>query len=423
MGKNATVEVSHAERAVLVFVNPNAEDDEYVEEELRELSRTAGLNLVGEFRQRRSRPSASTYLGSGKTEELYAFVQDAEAEVTVIDDELTPIQQRNLEKLLTNKVIDRPQLILDIFAQRAHTSEGILQVELAQLTYMLPRITSVYTRFERQQGGIGVRGPGETKLEADRRVLRDRISVLKEQLEHVRTQRAHQRASRRKYPYPFGAIVGYTSAGKSTLLNALAGSDVYADAKLFATLDPTTRRVDLPEGYSAFFTDTVGFIRELPTTLIAAFRATLEEVVEADFLIHVVDVSNPQWELQRDTVLETLRQLGAGAKPIITVLNKADLITDQYSLRELVARYPKSVYVSARLQQGMNYLFDLVIETARSLLVQVNVVIPYADSDIVSKCYEYGRIESVEYLEEGIALRAEVVEEMAGRLLQYPARA
>jgi GTP-binding protein HflX len=258
-------------------------------------------------------------------------------------------------------VVDRTQLILDIFAQRARTREGKLQVELAQLTYMLPRITAVYTKFERQRGGIGMRGPGEQKLEADRRRIRRRISLLKDELEEVRKQRRVARANRERTRFPTAALVGYTSAGKSTLLNALAGADVYTDPKLFATLDPTTRRVDLPEGRPVLVTDTVGFLRKLPHHLVAAFRATLEETVEATLLLHVVDASHPQMEAQMGAVLEVLGDLGIADKPIITVLNKSDQVRDTYRLRELVANHPDTVYISALTGDGLSHLKEKIV--------------------------------------------------------------
>ncbi|MEI6512115.1 MAG: GTPase HflX [bacterium] len=419
MPKQEFQNTQQTERAVLVFVNPNKADDEYVEEELRELARTAELEVVADFRQRRPRPEQKTFLGKGMTQDLFAHLNEIKADVVIVDAGLSPVQGRNLEKILQTKVIDRPQLILDIFAQRAHSKEGYLQVELAQLSYLLPRLTTLYTQFERQQGGIGVRGPGETKLESDRQVVKKRISSLAKDIEELRRQRQHQRDSRRRYPFPFGTIVGYTSAGKSTLLNTLSGSEIFTDKKLFATLDPTTRRVVLTDGYSIFLTDTVGFIRNLPAGLVAAFKATLEEVSEADFLVHVVDVSNPKWELQHDVVLETLDALGAGNTPILTVFNKCDLVHDQYPLRELVSQHPNSVYISAKHAQGIPYLMDVLTKIVQNLLNSTTALVPYSSSDLVSDCYEYGKVISVDYREDGILIEAEVVGEMAARLKPY----
>ncbi|MFY7952060.1 MAG: GTPase HflX, partial [Armatimonadaceae bacterium] len=262
-------------------------------DELAELAATAGAGEIGRLGQKRRSPDPATLIGQGKIDELLGVVADVAPTVVIFDDELSPTQQRNLGEALKVRVIDRTQLILDIFAQRARTREGKLQVELAQLSYLLPRLGSLYTKFERQQGGIGVRGGGgETKLELDRRKVRERIAELERELEDVKRKRRMQRAGRRELPFPTAALVGYTSAGKSTLLNLLTGSDVLADRMLFSTLDPTTRRVVLPDGRGILLTDTVGFIRNLPHHLVAAFRATLEEVVDADFLIHVIDASS-----------------------------------------------------------------------------------------------------------------------------------
>jgi GTP-binding protein HflX len=260
------------ERAVLVYANEEASEDEYAEAELEGLCEAAHVEPLAGLRQRLDRPNKATFIGKGKVVELTALVADTQAEVAVFDGELSGIQTRNLETAINCRVVDRTQLILDIFARRARTKEGMLQVELAQLTYMMPKLMSVYTKFERQKGGIGMRGPGETKLESDRRVVKDRIARLKEELAEVKKHRDQQRASRRKHPFPFAAIVGYTSAGKSTLMNRLAGTDLLADAMPFATLDPITRKIDLPDGYALFVTDTVGFIRRLPTHLVSAFR-------------------------------------------------------------------------------------------------------------------------------------------------------
>src|SRR5580658_374589 len=309
-------EIKETARAILVSVEPDAQMRPYAREELTALTETAGADVVGEFFQKRDNPDPRFYIGPGKTSELQAGVQDVSANLVIVDSELTPAQSRNLEEAVKCRVIDRTQLILDIFGQRAHTREGKLQVNLAQLTYLLPRLGNLYTKFERQQGGIGVRGgAGETKLETDRRNVRDEIKDLEAQLGEIRLARQQQRAQRKRLPFPTAALVGYTSAGKSTLHNTLSGSGVYADPKLFATLDPTTRRVVLPDGWAILLKDTDGFVRKLPTHPGAAFRATLEETIEADFLIHVVDVSHPHMKEQQQAVLEVLDQLGAGDKP------------------------------------------------------------------------------------------------------------
>lgn len=408
-----------APKAVLVLVHEDPDEDDYTEEELRSLCEAAGVVSASTIHQRVSQPSTSTFIGSGKVEELLAAVLDESADVVVFDAELSGVQHRNLEEALKRPVIDRTQLILDIFAQRAHSREGKLQVELAQYTYLMPRITAAYTEFERQKGGIGMRGPGETKLEADRRRIKDRISLLKRELEDVQKHRKQQRASRRKHPFPFASIVGYTSAGKSTLMNALSGSEVLVDPMLFATLDPTTRKIGLPSGYSVFITDTVGFVRKLPTNLVAAFRATLEEVVESDFLVHVVDVSHSKWQMQREAVEETLQELEADDKPTLTVFNKVDRLSDPSIMREIVAKNHHSVAVSALDGEGMDELLETMTKMIRSLLEPLEVLIPYDHSGLVQECYDFGRVLEIEHKPEGIYIRAELVSEMADKLRQY----
>ncbi|MGI8923397.1 MAG: GTPase HflX [Fimbriimonadales bacterium] len=419
MPRVATDTRKPAERAVLTLVHEDATEDEYAEEELRSLCEAAGVVALGTLHQRVDRPSSATYIGKGKVEELHTAAEDEHADVVVFDCELSGVQHRNLEEALKLPVLDRTQLILDIFAQRAHSSEGKLQVELAQYSYLMPRITAAYTEFERQKGGIGMRGPGETKLEADKRRIKERIAHLKNELDDVVKSRHQQRASRRKHPFPFCCIVGYTSAGKSTLMNKLSGSEIFVDPMLFATLDPTTRKVDLPTGYGLFVTDTVGFVRNLPTNLVAAFRATLEEVVEADFLIHVVDVSHPNWELQSEAVKETLETLGAGEKPALTVFNKIDKLEDKTVMRELVAQSPNSVAVSAATGVGTDSMLDALTKMIRSLLVPIEVLLPYDKSGLLQECYDLGRVLEVEHREDGIHVRAELIAETAQRLRPY----
>lgn len=423
MPRPTRYDIDTTERALIVCVETDEAAEEYAVEELRSLTQTAGAEVVGEYHQHRAQPDPAYYIGRGKTDELAAGVLDTRANLVIVDSELSPTQQRNLQEALNVRVIDRTQLILDIFGQRAHTREGKLQVELAQLTYLLPRLMNLYTKFERQQGGIGIRGgAGETKLETDRRKVRERIGELQEELAEVRSQRQQQRSLRRKLPFPSAALVGYTSAGKSTLLNTLSGSNVYADPKLFATLDPTTRRVVMPDGWGFLLTDTVGFIRNLPHDLVAAFHATLEEVNEVDFLIHVVDASHPQQDLQRDAVQEVLDELGASEKPIITVFNKADRVQEQYALRELVAKTPNSCYISARTAEGINHLMDRIVATVHSLLVPVKLRIPYSRSDLVAQCYEYGRVSRAEYRADHIYVEAGVTRDLAGRIAEYRLR-
>lgn len=407
------------ETAVLVYVNEDEAEDQVAEDELEGLCEAARVEPVASIRQRLERPYKTNYVGSGKVEEIALLVRETGADMLLLDGELSGIQQRNLAEACGVKVIDRTQLILDIFARRARTKEGMLQVELAQLTYMMPKLMSVYTKFERQKGGIGMRGPGETKLESDRRIVRDRIARLEGEIEDVRRVRDQQRAGRRRHPFPFASIVGYTSAGKSTLMNRLSGTELLADDMPFATLDPTTRKVDLPEGYSMFLTDTVGFIRNLPHHLVAAFQSTLEEVTFSDFIIHLVDVSNPAWEIQRDAVIETLETLKAAEKPMLTVFNKIDRLTNRTMPRRLVAEWPNSVAISASTGVGIDDMLLAVIRQVQDLLGTVRALIPYSESGLVQECYDYGRVRNVEYREDGILLEGELVLEMRQKLKKY----
>jgi GTPase len=352
--------VQRQERAVLAAIEPPHVDISGDLEELRELVATAGAEVAETLVQRRALPDGGSFLGKGKLEELQTLVREESADLVIVDADITGTQQRNVQDAVGVRVLDRTQLILDIFAQRARTREGKLQVELAQLTYLLPRITAVYTQFERQQGGIGQRGPGETKLESDRRRIRQRIADLKGELEQVRKHRLVQRSARDKLRLPTLALVGYTSAGKSTLMNALSGSEVYVDPKLFATLDPTTRRIRLPDGRAALLTDTVGFIRNLPHHLVAAFRATLEETEEAALLLHVVDASHPRMQEQMEAVDTVLRELGVDDKPTVTVLNKSDRVKDTFALREFVATHHDAAYVSALTRDGLTHLLEKI---------------------------------------------------------------
>lgn len=420
MGKGAgSPTAGEAERAVLVFVNEDQDEDQYVEEELIGLCEAANVEPVAQIRQRLDAPLRPTFVGKGKMEEVAVLARETGADVVIFDGEVSGMQQRNLEEAISTRVVDRTQLILDIFARRARTKEGMLQVELAQLTYMMPKLMSVYTKFERQKGGIGMRGPGETKLESDRRLIKERIARLKDEIDEVTRVREQQRASRRKHPFPFASIVGYTSAGKSTLMNRLAGTELLADAMPFATLDPTTRKIDLPEGYSLFLTDTVGFIRNLPTHLVAAFQSTLEEVTFSDFILHVVDISHPNWDVQHDAVLDTLDTLGARNKPIITVFNKIDAVRDATLARRLVGEWPNSVAISAFHGTGITDFLNAIVRQVKSLLTPTKALVPYAESGLVQDCYDYGRVLKTEYRDEGIYLEAELVSEMFEKLKRY----
>lgn len=392
-------------------------------EELRLLAESAGVVLVDEMHVRRPYPDPRYFIGSGNAEEAFVRIQDAEANVAIIGADLSPTQQRNIEKTTTVHVVDRTQLILDIFAQRARTSEGKLQVELAQLQYLLPRLTGKGIAMSRvgggSAGGVATRGPGETKLETDRRRVRDRIALLKDELEDVVKHRAVQNKSRKRLMVPGVALVGYTSAGKSTLLNLLASSDVAAHARLFATLDPTTRRVDFEDGISILLSDTVGFIRNLPHHLVAAFRATLEEVTDADFLIHVVDANHHFVNEQRQAVSEVLNELGVSDKPIITVFNKCDRIHDQYELRKLVVETKNSCYMSALTGEGRQYLETLIHKAVSKLMQRISAVVPYDRGDLIALCHERGRVIETEYVADGVRIEADLPPDLAPHLEPY----
>jgi GTP-binding protein HflX len=388
--------------------------------ELALLAETAGLEVVGELTQKLDHPHMETYIGPGKVEELKALAEDTLTQVVIFDDELNPRHQRELEKALGEKVhiLDRTALILDIFAQHAHTREGMLQVELAQYEYFLPRLTRQWTHLARQAGGgggrtgsaggVGLRGPGETQLEVDRRAIRTRISHLKQELEKVRAHRMRYRAQRKRSRIPTVALVGYTNAGKSTLLNRLTRAGVYAANQLFATLDPTTRRVELPGGYQALLTDTVGFIQKLPTTLVAAFQATLEEIAEADLLLHVVDISHPNALNQFEAVHETLDEIDAGHIPMVTALNKVDRLRNPEAARDVVRNFPKAVVTSSLRGDGIPELLDLIQQELYESFVSIDVRLPYQQGALISLFHEAGQIEQIEHQRGGVHMQGRV---------------
>jgi GTP-binding protein HflX len=381
--------------------------------------------VVGELTQKLDRPHVKTYIGPGKVEELKQLVEETLSQVVIFDDELSPRHQRELQEELGRnvRVLDRTALILDIFAQHAHTSEGMLQVELAQYEYYLPRLTGQWTHLERQAGGgggragstggVGLRGPGETQLEVDKRAIRKRISHLKKELEKVRAHRMRYRAQRKRSRIPTVALVGYTNAGKSTLLNKITKSDVYVADQLFATLDPTTRRVELPGGYQALFTDTVGFIQKLPTTLVEAFHATLEEITESDLLLHVVDISHPNALNQFESVQQTLEELGAQHIPIVTALNKVDQLRDPESAREIVSQFSKAVTISALDGSGVNDLLRIIQEELYETYAPILVRLPYQQGALISLFHEAGQVERIEHGRGGVLMQGRI----PGRLL------
>lgn len=400
------------QRAVLVGL-----DDDL--DELAELVHTAGGQVVGMLVQPLERPRAAYYIGKGKAEELKALVWELSADLVVFDDELTPAQARNLEKLTDVRVIDRTQLILDIFAQRARSKEGKLQVELAQLTYLLPRLVGAGLELSRLGGGIGTRGPGETQLETDRRRIRRRIADIRQELTDVRRTRAVQRQGRRRTGLPLIALVGYTNAGKSTLMNALTDAGVQAENLLFATLDPTIRKVTLAEGKEALLADTVGFIRKLPHQLVAAFRATLEEVEDADVLLHVVDASRPDTEQQMAAVEAVLDELGVLDKPMVTAFNKIDLAPSSRAVYERAQTMPYGVVVSALTGDGLDELRETLLDALPIVFERRVFRIPYSAAGALSALKEHGHIVELQYGDDAIVVEAEVDPKLAGRLQQF----
>ena len=398
------------ERVILVGVQMNdGEDTEESLEELSELAKTAGAQTVGTIIQNREAVHPGTYIGKGKIEEVRSLVLATDANGVICDDELSPAQLNNLERELDCKVMDRTLLILDIFARRAVTSEGKIQVELAQLRYRSARLVGLRESLSRLGGGIGTRGPGEKKLETDRRLIRTRISALKEELKQVEKHRELIRGKRAKGNLKTAAIVGYTNAGKSTLLNVLTGAEVLSEDKLFATLDPTTRLLELSEGQQILLTDTVGFIRKLPHHLVEAFKSTLEEAKYADYIIHVVDSSNPQAEKQMHIVYETLRELGAVGKPVITLFNKQDK-TETEQIRDLKADH--TLKISAKTGEGLEEFKELLGELLSEGMIYVERVFPYQEAGKIQLIRERGQLLSEEYTEAGIAVTARVPKEI-----------
>ena len=399
--------------------------------ELEQLADTSGLRVVGVLQQRLERPNPSTLIGSGKVLELVALQADTGAQVIVFDEELSPAQQREIERAIRNqdiKVLDRTALILDIFAQHARTREGALQVELAQYEYRLPRLTRAWTHLARQAGGaaarggtggVGLRGPGETQLEADRREIRRRIAYLNRELEEVRLHRARYRQRRLEESIPVVALVGYTNAGKSTLLNALSGADIYVADRLFATLDPTTRRITLPGGREVLVTDTVGFIQKLPTALVAAFRATLEEIAEADLLLHVVDITHESAAQQVSAVIHVLADLGATEQPIITALNKVDCLGDPGALRAPTGDLPNSIAVSAKTGWGLPNLLARMEELLSEDLVEVKLFLPYQRGDLLAALHQRGIVSHEEHVSNGTRIVARIPARLLPRYAAY----
>lgn len=417
---------SKAERAVLVGLScpgftAEQDADERTMDELRALAETAGAEAVAMTLQRRPAPEARTFIGEGKAEEVKLLAEENEATLILFDNELSPSQTRNLEELIGRTVLDRSALILDIFAQRARTGEGKLQVELAQYQYILPRLAGMWTHLVRQTAGggkspIGTRGPGETQLETDRRHIRKRIDKLKADLEQVRQVRAVQRRQRKKTELPMVAIVGYTNAGKSTLLNTLTGADIPANDRLFDTLDPTTRKKRISDMQEILLSDTVGFIRKLPHHLVSAFKATLEELAYADLLLHVVDVSDEDWRIQAETVERVVAQLGAQDIPRVMVYNKADKC-DPDTIPYF--RPDEGVAISAKTGEGIDELLKTIERALGRGKHKVKLLIPYSAGAVLDMLHREAQIESTDYAAEGTLVEAVVDDKTYGRVAEY----
>jgi GTP-binding protein HflX len=389
-------------------------------QELGELVKSAGGEVVDTQIQRRASPTAAYYIGPGKANELADYCKKENVGTVIFNDELSPAQGRNLEKIFERKILDRTQLILDIFAQRAKSKDGKLQIELAQLQYLLPRLTGMWTHLSRQSGGIGMRGPGETQLEVDRRRVTERIARLARELKEVRQQRGIQRAGRLRQHWPICSLVGYTNAGKSTLLNRLTHSEVYAADQLFATLDPTTRQYVLPNKQKLLLTDTVGFLKQLPHHLIESFKATLEEVAEADLLLHVVDLSHPLYEQQMAAVQVVLEELNAWGKQMIVVFNKTDRVTNPALIEHALHKHPHSVAISAVTGEGMDSLLEEIEHQVKSWRLRVKLVLPNHLTALVAELHRVGRVLDISYREDGtVSMTAHVPPQLQGKIKAY----
>jgi len=422
LGLIETAPPKEKERAILVGVHFKHCSRWEVEDHLNELEQltiSAGGEVAKKEIVKRDRPIAPFYIGKGKVEEIKHYCQAEDAETVIFDEDLSPAQQRNIEKIVDRKVLDRTELILDIFAQRAHTKEARLQIELAQLQYLLPRLTRQWTHLSKQLGGIGTRGPGETQLEVDRRRVRERIHRLNRQLEEVRKHRATRRKGRKQLNSHTAALIGYTNAGKSTLLNALTGAHVFIEDKLFATLDPMTRRLILPNHAKLFISDTVGFIRKLPHHLIDSFRATFEESATADLLIHVIDISHPQAAEQSDAVYEVLEELDIRDKPILSVLNKIDDISSPAVIERFSKNHPNCVAVSALKKNGLDKLQQRLQQCFADSMQYVRLRIPQKQSQLIHQLHQEGKVIKRQYDNNSVLIEAELPSFLVTRASKY----
>lgn len=411
------LETNKVETALIVGIVQSEKNRVEVEEyldELQLLAKTAGVEICGKVIQERDRPDAATFIGKGKAQEIGELVKLKNIDTIIFDDDLTPVQVRNLEKFMNCKILDRSTLILDIFASRAKSKEAMTQVELAQLQHLLPRLTRQWTHLSKQYGGVGTKGPGEQQIETDRRAIRMRIGKLKKRLEEIEKEREVQRKGRSDYVRV--ALVGYTNVGKSTLMRILSGSHVFIENRLFATLDTTVRIVKLTQDVKILLSDTVGFIRKLPPHLIASFRSTLAEAYEADILLHVIDISHPKYEGQIQVVQETLKVLGANFKPTIHVFNKIDLLDDRSIFRDIQKQFENSVFISAERNINISMLKDILLEIIDANMTEHLLTLPQSDYSFIAKLHEFAEIIKTDYDNKNIKIRFKIDRKKIGQL-------
>lgn len=410
------------ERALLVTIKLKSQRDNWrledIAEELEELTVTSGAEVVDNITCLCDKPTPNFFIGRGKTQELAILCEEENIDTVIFSHDLSGTQQRNLEEVINKKTIDRTQLILDIFARHARSPEGKMQVELAQLQYLMPRLVGKGIMLSRLGGGIGTRGPGEKKLEVDRRRIRKRIDKLKDDLIHLVLHRKTLRKKRKEHAVPTVGLVGYTNAGKSTLINALTGANQFVHSSLFTTLDPLSKSLSLPNGENIIISDTVGFLHNLPHHLIEAFKATLEEIVQADLLVHVLDVSHRRVYEHAQAVASVLKELGADKKPTITALNKIDLLDDQAWLGKLKEDFSNSVPISAKLKQNLDVLLEKIQENFTRLMTRLTLILPHSRMDLIDLFYRQGRVEEIDYLGRGIKVKVNLPKIIASNLLQ-----